>query len=174
MHEVNYKFLVHFFSHDYFLLEINNFECFLANEPFPVSKFSNLTPLTPNSKLLPQKVRILRKHKNWYFFHVFESIFFSSSYPWTTIIVQNFWRWETRKIVFVCFKRRLFVIFFRCKSKWYRRPKIAIFCQNHLVYLKNWWLEDENSNVKWQKPPILWKMCFLKVYLYPIILSTHV
>ena len=28
VHEVNYKFLVHFFSHDYFLLEINNFECF--------------------------------------------------------------------------------------------------------------------------------------------------
>ena len=102
----------------------------------------------------PQKVRILGKHNNWYFSHVFEGIFFSYSYPWTKMIVQNFWRWETQKIVFVCFKRRLFVIFLRCKSKWYRRPKIAIFCQNHLVYLKNWWLEDENSNVKWQKPPI--------------------
>ena len=147
---------------------------FLGIWALPSLKIFKFDPSNPKFKIATSKVRILRKHKKWYFFHVFESIFSSSSYPWTTIIVQNFWRWETQKIVFVCFKRRLFVIFLRCKSKWYRRPKIAIFCQNHLVYLKNWWLEDENSNVKWQKPHISWKMCFLKVQLYPIILSTQV
>ena len=147
---------------------------FLGIWALPSLKILKFDPSNPKFKIATSKSEDFEETQKLIFFPCFWKYFFSSSYPWTTIIVQNFWRWETRKIVFVCFKRRLFVIFFRCKSKWYRRPKIAIFCQNHLVYLKNWWLEDENSNVKWQKPPILWKMCFLKVQLYPIILSTQV
>ena len=147
---------------------------FLGIWALPSLKIFKFDPSNPKFTITTSKSKDFKEIQKMIFFHVSDDIFFSYFYPWTNIIVQNFWRWETRKIVFVCFKRRLFEIFFRCKSKWYRRPKIAIFCQNHLVYLKNWWLEDENSNVKWQKPPNFWKMCFLKVQLYPIILSTQV
>ena len=100
-------------------------------EPILVSKFWNLPPLTHNTKLLPQKVGFSEKNKNWDFFSVSDWIFFSYPYPQTNIMVQNFWRWKTWKILFVCSFRGLFVIFFKSKSKWYSTPEIDVFCQNH-------------------------------------------
>ena len=76
-----------------------------------------------------------------------------------------------QKILFVCSVRRLFVIFFRSKSKWDRMSEIDFFCQNHWFYLKNLWIFQKNSIAKWQNPPILWKMCFLRVKWHPSYFS---
>ena len=103
---------------------------------------------------------------------MFQIIFFFL-YPHqsTVIIVQSFWKWEMQKILFVCLVRRLFVIFFRSKSKWDRMSEIDFFCQNHWFYLKNLWIFQKNSIAKWQNPPILWKMCFLRVKWHPSYFS---
>ena len=96
----------------FFLLKINNLDIFEPYDPFAVDFFPNLTPLTPYTKLLLQKVCILRRNKKCHFFNVSHSFFFLISPSINTPNSRNLLEVGTAEISVCLFDRMPLLWFF--------------------------------------------------------------